>query len=696
MMPVVLMSVLTGQMICICFADVSKASVFQMVLTEYRGVASLPPASNWYCGNVLAVSRTGWLCWGAKGSLVLSKHSDDQYPTVITASEAHSDNVKVTAVCWCPGEAGGGPERAELLSAAEDGVAKVWRLDVEQMRLEVSGRCQTEAGRVTCASWSGADPSLLVLGGETRSVVTVWDLMTNNTRLVTVGKQPVFSVACHPTQVDLVAVGCKMGQLLLVNIQGNGRVLSRLRGHEEDVYGLSWSPGSMTKLGETEYNDWLLASSSRDKTVRVWEEKEGRSVLTLRHQDRKGKGEHSWISVCWPSSNIILSGGPGGELVSWNLDSTGRKGGFEFKVLSREHNRNLFCICVNRDNVYTVGQERMIAVTSLSGQKLYNLPCFAGFVYCIVSNPVEPGLLAIGAGDGAVRVWRTGDTSDMFSVRHVQFRQSKVMSLAWNNTREGLLAAGTDDGKVAWVEVVNSSRQPSLSSYQHRAGVYCLAWLDTKTLLSCGDGKIVKHDTHTSKGHELDLGNSGKSQVRNGEVEFQSNIFSLKVVFADRGDFQLLMVGYDSGAIEVYLHPSLSLVANIKSQSKLIQSLAIHPQYLSDGSQSDFRQYLASASNEHSIHIFDLRSVLESEAGSDGRQAEVIVTPSLELTGHLQRVIEVAWAPHDARLLCSVSYDWSAQVAPSCVHSVLTRDFARCGTSPLAALSTTSVATVDA
>ena len=52
------------------------------------------------------------------------------------------------------------------------------------------------------------------------------------------------------------------------------------------------------------------------------------------------------------------------------------------------------------------------------------------------------------------------------------------------------------------------------------------------------------------------------------------------------------------------------------------------------------------------------------EAGSDGRQAEVIVTPSLELTGHLQRVIEVAWAPHDARLLCSVSYDWSAQVGP--------------------------------
>ena len=169
-----------------------------------------------------------------------------------------------------------------------------------------------------------------------------------------------------------------------------------------------------------------------------------------------------------------------------------------------------------------MGQERLVSVTSLSAEeKLYNLPCFAGFVYCLVSNPIEPGVLAVGAGDGAVRVWRSGDTTDIFSVRLVSFRQSKVMSLAWHPTREGLLAAGTDDGKVAWVEVVTSSRQPSQSSYQHRAGVYCLAWLDSKTLLSCGDGKIVQHDTATGKGHELNLGNSGKSQVGDGWIVYK-------------------------------------------------------------------------------------------------------------------------------------------------------------------------------
>ena len=290
-----------------------------------------------------------------------------------------------------------------------------------------------------------------------------------------------------------------------------------------------------------------------------------------------------------------------------------------------------------------------MSVTSLSaGKKLYNLPCFAGFVYCLVSNPIEPGVLAVGGGDGAVRVWRTGDTSDMFSVKLVTIRQSKVMSLAWHPTREGLLAAGTDDGKVAWVEVVTSTRHPTVSSYQHRAGVYCLAWLSTKSLLSCGDGKIVQHDLATGKGQELSLGSSqGKSQV----------------VVTDRGDLQLLLVGYEDGSVQVYLHPSLTLLVNIKSQSKLIQSLALHPQYLSDGSQAEYSEYLASASNEFPVHIFDLAQIVKGAAESEVA-TEVLVTPTLSLAGHLQRVIELAWAPHDSRLLCSVSYDWSAQVGP--------------------------------
>ena len=82
--------------------------------------------------------------------------------------------------------------------------------------------------------------------------------------------------------------------------------------------------------------------------------------------------------------------------------------------------------------VYTVGQDRTLVATSLSSSRLvFSLPCFAGFVYCLAINHIEPSTIAIGAGDGQIRVWRMGGR-EMFSMTciHAKMNQSKVMSLA--------------------------------------------------------------------------------------------------------------------------------------------------------------------------------------------------------------------------------------------------------------------------
>ena len=76
----------------------------------------------------------------------------------------------------------------------------------------------------------------------------------------------------------------------------------------------------------------------------------------------------------------------------------------------------------------------------------------------------------------------------------MQCKQAKVMSLAWHPAREGLLAFGTDEGRVCWVDTLAARTQPTISGYQHRSGVYCVAWLDAKALLSCGDGEDVCSD----------------------------------------------------------------------------------------------------------------------------------------------------------------------------------------------------------
>ena len=66
-----------------------------------------------------------------------------------------------------------------------------------------------------------------------------------------------------------------------------------------------------------------------------------------------------------------------------------------------------------------------------------------------------------------------------------------------------------------------------------------MGWLVPRTLVSFGDGKLVRHCTNTAKGEELQLGEgasaAGKSQV----------------VVSDRGDTRLLSVGHEDCRIQV-------------------------------------------------------------------------------------------------------------------------------------------------
>ena len=167
---------------------------------------------------------------------------------------------------------------------------------------------------------------------------------------------------------------------------------------------------------------------------------------------RRQDGGHCWVSVGWPRDGIILSSGCSGELISWNLTRPGNRGGSKFTILHREHFKNLFSISCTKDMVYTEGQDKTLMATSLSSSRLvFNLSCIAGFVYCFALNHIEPSTIAIGAGDGQIRVWRMGGRA-MVSMTciHAKMNQSKFMSLAWYPHREGLMAFGTDEKRVGW------------------------------------------------------------------------------------------------------------------------------------------------------------------------------------------------------------------------------------------------------
>ena len=87
----------------------------------------------------------------------------------------------------------------------------------------------------------------------------------------------------------------------------------------------------------------------------------------------------------------------------------------DFLDLHREHSKNTFSIGVFDDLIFTIGYDRSLICYNLTEKDIqFNLPTFAGRVTCMASNSVDSSILALGSGDGLIKVWKTASNKAMF------------------------------------------------------------------------------------------------------------------------------------------------------------------------------------------------------------------------------------------------------------------------------------------
>ncbi|KAF4532991.1 hypothetical protein B566_EDAN000680, partial [Ephemera danica] len=210
--------------------------------------------------------------------------------------------------------------------------------------------------------------------------------MANSARsqqLLNASRLSPITIACSPTNQDLVAVGCKDGHVCLLNIKGSGQLLTKLRGHDKAVVSLSWSPQ------EGEAASTFLASGGLDRTIHIWKTSSGQCVKVIHLPAKqlskgfKARADNSkgniqpWLPVCWLKPTLLLSASSSSELLAWNpLEDKPTA-----SLVHSEHLRGLACIAAHpykgdQKNwrapekpctVWTMAQDRMLIRTEFLG-----------------------------------------------------------------------------------------------------------------------------------------------------------------------------------------------------------------------------------------------------------------------------------------------------------------------------------------
>jgi WD40 repeat protein len=105
-----------------------------------------------------------------------------------------------------------------------------------------------------------------------------------------------FSI-CNPS---FIAIGYQNGVILIVNIE-TLEIVHKLFGHEEEIQSLSWKNSK----------ERILASSSKDKMIRIWKlsdhDFECTSLLKTESKNNMPMDKRIWISCCFnPHSPKML------------------------------------------------------------------------------------------------------------------------------------------------------------------------------------------------------------------------------------------------------------------------------------------------------------------------------------------------------------------------------------------------------
>uniref|UniRef100_F6ZHD7 Uncharacterized protein n=1 Tax=Ciona intestinalis TaxID=7719 RepID=F6ZHD7_CIOIN len=653
--------------------------------------AVLASSPVWYQSRACDATESGYFAFASR-SLVYLLDIRGTAPRHYGILSGHEERVST-----CSFGVKGANGEPYLISGADDGFVKCWDIHTKKA---VKAHKSHGAFKVVCLHCSPASNNLVVSGDE-KGFIVVWNVDSDQTkRFMPDGgvQQMLSAITCSHHHSNLVAVGYKSGAVSIIDIRKNGNVIRKLRGHGNEIHSIVWSaspsedifvskldsPNNQT-VNEHDSFQSIVVTSSKDRTLRLWSLSKGKciKIIKLPSKPSKDKGRRIsedssrlYVALHWPKSlrSKFLSCSYNGDIILWDVSMAEKE---QYKILSHSatelgHQRIVFNISSGLDptkNIITTSMDRCIKYWSLEepdSPPIWSLPTLGGFVYAMKVSPIDPTVIALGIGDGVIRIWRTSNPRNPFDITSLwQGIKEKVMSLAWHPTKEGLLAFGTEDGKVGVVDVL-SQQPPMISNTYHMKPVYAMSWgpkcyaqsagvtpaISMQCLYTCGgEGVVLMHpsvkmDQEAVNVNEIILSNNSCIDL---------TLTSNKSEISWRPDGEFVAIGNDDGSFDICRAPFLYIITRVKVHNKIINCLAWHT---ANETVLESKYWIASGSNSSVIYINNLNHVLNQQVAA----GPVVTQPFRTLTGHCGRITSLSWNPDSQNQLVSASYDGTAQV----------------------------------